>query len=407
MGSSSRELDAFLQGLLVDSTKRLESMPVVGPSKDPLLLARERREEEDRARQAAAQARMAVIEEKASKHLDEEACWREQVRHRKETERRLAREAAEVAAAKVAALAVVPEPVDDSPLAAARRMWSADDMARGIAREEVAAAQRREAENWLDQEWLPRLNQHRDELRAHREGLARRERAALDAIAAAERRESADMGREDARSVAFRAQLTAECKHREALHKSVADPALDAAVKATLARKEQERCWALQREEARRQEVEEERRQEIARKDKEYAEWKQQVHAERCRRRRLEEREAPAREEDISEKRRLELQGRDFYREKEQQQMSVLEDMLKRASDHSKKIQDKGISPKEVLENTRKLAAKQREERIAKERDPARVEAELWDSLLAKNRLAKQQERMSRTPRWGVFDAGA
>jgi len=215
------------------------------------------------------------------------------------------------------------------------------------------------------------------------------------------------MAREEAHSAAFHAKLRAECWDREVLHKSIADPALEAAVKAAVARKEQEKCWALQREEARRQAAEEERRQEIVRKDKEYAEWKQQVHAERCRRRRIEEREAPTREEELSEKRRLELQGRDFYREKELRQMSVLEDMVKRATDNSKKVQDNGLSPKDVLENARMLAAKQREERIAKEKDPVRLEAELWDTLLAKNRLAKQQERANRTPRWGVFDASA
>jgi len=402
----------FLQGLLVDTNQSFEDMPMEAPSKDPLLLARERREEEDRKRKAAAHARMGAITEQSSRERQEEEAWREQVRRKKEAEReRLAQEAAEAAAAEADTLAGLLNPAgDDSPLAAARRMWYENDMARQQAREQAIAAVQQEEEEWLGKEWQPRLNRHRDDLRAYREGVARREREALLAVAAAEAREAQAMAREEAHSRKFMAQVTAQCKRRAASWFNMTDGTMHAIVQTTIYRKQQEILIAFQRLAAQKAAEEEEQRQEAARKDREYSEWKQQVRAERCRRRRLEEREIPIKEDEFFQKRELELQGRDFYREREKQQMFLLEDTLKLATENSRKLQESGLSPKDVLENARMLATKQSEEHVVRKTDAVKVEGELWDTMLARNRLAKQQERFdptprtNRTPRWGVLN---
>merc|ERR1712129_176697 len=100
------------------------------------------------------------------------ADWREQVQKRKEAERR--RIAEEEAAANVALQAFLvaergkEREEEGTLLVLARRKWAASDQARQDARAQEAAAHEEGVRTWLDDEWLPRLETHRQQLRTDR-----------------------------------------------------------------------------------------------------------------------------------------------------------------------------------------------------------------------------------------------
>eukprot|EP00434_Breviolum_minutum_P001829 symbB.v1.2.001620.t1/scaffold80.1/size342472/7 len=123
------------------------------------------------------------------------------------------------------------------------------------------------------------------------------------------------------------------------------------------------------------------------------------VQEERLRRQRLIHRE-DEREKEIVEWKTLELLGRDVLREEELKKKAVVEAALDKSSSQRKNLEDRGIEPQRVLEEAKVLAEKQR--KVKEEVGPKQAEQELWEALMAKNRLARSQR--TGMPRWGVFD---
>jgi len=394
------DLDSFLQGLLADTSKQLASMPkeVVAAAGDPLTIACARQQEHAGKRQAAAQLRMAAIDEQLSKDQPgTERWWKEQVRKRKEAERE-EKARAEAAAAAAAAEAAAAEAAAASAAEAAKCLGSkalGPAAARELQMSQVVYSE--EEQRWQKAEWEPLLEQHRAEARARRAAHEEDLRKKLEASASALQREGQAMAREDAAGKAFLAACADECRFQETMGED--SEAVESA-RIVLARRDAEQTWRFQGEERRRKAEEEEARRERERQEQDYREWREQVHIDRCSRLRLQERESPP-FQDADHRRKLELQGRDFFRERELEQKALLEASLRNAALASERLKQQGQSPQSILEKTRELAERQRQ--CKKEQEPAKVEQELWETLLAKNRLSRQKERCLASPRWGVF----
>jgi len=398
------DFEGFLKDLNKECQQKLELFPDTddGYSKDPLLVAMAEEKERSLLRQARATARLAAKENTShdSSTVAMESEWREQVLKRKEAERR---RAADEAAAEIAATAAALESVllevrreaDSTPLAVARRNWAANDRQRGEARAQAVEAQEVGAQAWLDDEWLPHLEGHRRELRAKRA----MEEQQVDESRKMLQRERDAMLREDVASAAFVAYAFDQCQQRSAQARVEEDPSVRGAVQTLLATKEAERFRLAQRRQA--EEISE--RQEAQKQEIDYQEWKREVRSTRCRRKRLEDHDTGTeigREED-EERRQLQMQGRDYFKEKEMINQSALEDTLHRATVNANNMKESGLSPRRALEEARQKAAFAKSQRTQVE--PVKVEQEMWESLLAKNRHARRQEKSSRTPRWGVF----
>lgn len=280
-------------------------------------------------------------------------------------------------------------------MAVARRNWAASDQAREAARAQECAAHEEGVRAWLDDDWLPRLEIHRQHLRSER--LA--EEQQKEEVRQMLERELKAFRREDAASAAFTAFTEAECRRREALAQCGENAPPQSVVQAVSAAVEAERQRA-QDCEARRLQTEEALVEQAAEKrDRDYRDWKREVRDSRCRRKRVEDRDIPT--ADLEERHRLEMQGRDYFKERELLTQAVLEDAMQRATADASRLKECGLSPRSVLQETRKRATSDMHQRAYCE--PVKAEQELWDALLAKNRRAQQQERTSRTPRWGVF----
>lgn len=405
VGADASDFHGFLKALDTDCKKKLErlSKPDEELPTDPLIAAIAGEKEKSERRHANAKARMAEIDRRSKAETGYEGDWREQVQRRKEAERRrVVEEAAAAAAALEAARRAEQEEAqaaaDNTPLAVARRNWAANDSARRAARANENAAYEEGVRAWLDEDWLPRLEDHRQQLRRAREAEERQYENALLML----QWERDSMTREDAAVASFTAAAFAECEQRSVKMRleDEDDPALQAVVHGILVAKAEEKWQAEEREKQQRQAEEALRLKEEERQKAEYKEWKQEVRNNRCRRKRLEDQnDAEFHERGLSE------QLSEKMTQQAIEQTAALEDALQRATADASRLQQSGMSPRRVLEETRNQATFEKKQRVHQE--PAKLEQEAWEIMLAKNRHARQQERSgprsARTPRWGIF----
>jgi len=383
------EFACFLKTLDAECQRKLDVMPQPndGIARDPLLIAAAEEKERSLLRQARAKARVAAMDGAGVGSLRIEADWREQVRQRKEADRcRAAAEAKAATAAIEAAMQFQVVEQDATPMAVARRNWTANDRAREEERTRVAEIEEAGVRTWLDEEWLPQLENHRQQLRAQREAHhleAQEQQRTLQ-------RERDAMTCGDAASAAFVRFAAAECERRSLPVCMTKDPSVHAVAQELWAAQEAERQMARERQAQRQQAEESARRQEAEKQEREYKEWKKEIRVARCREARLDNATITNVEEDVEERRRQLLQ------------QALLEDAIERATADTSRLKESGLSPRSILENTRKQAAFDKKQRVDK-CVITNVEQEHWESLLAKNRRARQQERTSRTPRWGMF----
>lgn len=391
------EFHNFLQDIFVKTAKQLEVVQPGPAVLDPLVHAQLRQREEHSKRQAASQLRLAAMDDRFRKAPpNSEKSWRETISERKTIERkRRALEAAQ-ALEEAERFEQLQQLVDDSPLSAARGMWAGEVHAREEARSSAAAAHTVAEDHWLQSEWEPLLTKHRQQVRARRASEEEQKRHEVDRVAAALTWERQAMAREDAATMSYVQFADTESNNRAST--AVTSSVIDA-MNAVLKCRASEAQWTNEHEEQRIRAEQIAAKQEAELKETDYREWRQQVRSSRCRRQRSAERNSP--ERPLAEQRQLELQGRDWFREHEFQQKHVLDSSLQQAEAQVQRMKERGGSPRRALEEARALADQQR--RVRDETEPVKVEQELWETLLAKNRLSRQQERSSRTPRWGVF----
>eukprot|EP00933_Yihiella_yeosuensis_P084099 TRINITY_DN9847_c1_g1_i1.p1 TRINITY_DN9847_c1_g1~~TRINITY_DN9847_c1_g1_i1.p1 ORF type:complete len:460 (-),score=129.97 TRINITY_DN9847_c1_g1_i1:103-1317(-) len=402
---------------MTSTAKQLEIMPLdtiaaCSPAKDPLWNGLYRHDRDAEQRKMASLRRIAELDERLRQEpLDTEKMWRKQIRQRKVEEQRkkAEEEAAAIAAAAEAAaqqkaeearLAALPPPAGS--VEAARLLWAENAAASVEAEKQVYLDFREQEKEWLKAEWEPQLARRKQEAREKRLEHERLLHEAEEAEVRRFQRETQAMLREDNNSAAFEAFADSECE-RLAQKASTAywqQMALDKAEVvlewhgSKIRWKESCRLQHEKEEEAR-------RHLEAERKERDYRDWKEQIRQDRCKTQRLKDRKA-ALEQQAFEMRRLELQGRDILREREHQQKEALELAIREADKQSTSMRERGVSPRRALEQARLMAEEER--KLREEREPVKAEQELWDALLAKNRLAKTQERKSgQTPRWGMF----
>jgi len=347
---------------------------------------------------------MVAMEKKLKETAGPEGAWREQIRQRKENERQhIEQEAAQALASLESAYEEEKLPEKSTPFSAARLMWAEADRSRSEARAKVASNLAKDYEDWLEEQWRPQLESHREQLRAER---AREERQRMEECHAeqlAVQREIDAMACEDAASSSFRSDVHSECLRRSSKLSRRRDSdfsnhelAITNIVSAKLSQlqheKELEEFRIAQQESARREEAEQQER--------EYKDWKREVRRERYQRKQLEEHDH-AKCRDAEQLRQLESNVADYFKEKDIENQIVLEDALQRASVDAQRLKQGALTPRSVLEEARRQATYEKKARDQLE--PAKLEQELWDSLLAKNRRARQIERESKTPRWGIF----
>jgi len=343
---------------------------------------RAQREYATSKRQASERVRRVAMEEVLFKERpDVEKRWREEVRQRKKKERKQREYEAALAAQELEAPPVPASSSQSSPRAAAREMWAAEARANDHFRAEAQDSRRQAEQQLLEAEWEPMLAQHREAARARRREEARLEREAREQDELSRRREMEAMAAEERASKSFVSWADAERRRIEA---APVDPGVRAAAEALLLQRMADRRQLRELEDMRMQAEANQRRKEEERKEREYREWKQQVRSSRCQQHLF--------------------QAQETSHERALHGQSSLEATVQKAEAERANFKDRGGSPRRLLEKARAMADEQRKQRDTKE--PARVEQELWDSLLAKNRLAKQQERglkTPRTPRWGLL----
>lgn len=256
-----------------------------------------------------------------------------------------------------------------------------------------------EEEHWLEEEWGPKLAQRQQEARQKRLEADRRQKEAWLAEVARFSREHAAMAREDQDSAAFVSRAEAE---RQRLEQEAKTPRgkrlMDKNVEVVLDWRGAEIRWQQKLQHRRMKEAEELRRLEEQQKEHDYREWRERIRQDRCKQQRLQARLKEVDAEKAAEHRRLELQGRDPVREMEAKTQAALEDAVHEAQAESRRMQERGVSPRRALDEALRLAELQRKKK--EEQEPVRAEQELWDALLAKNRLARKQ---AKSPRWGAF----
>lgn len=410
--------DTALRELLADPGKQLHAIGSgdgQAAAVDPAVLAAAWHTAEAQRKQAAAKRRMAELDARLREERpNAERDWRKQVQQRKEADRKRAAaeaQAAAAAAAEEAELAKrpVPPPEDNTPMGLARRAWDAERRSREQARVKAAAAHQDRQQQWLDSDWGPALEQRRSELRAKRNGEEEHLSRQRNEVDAERRREAEAMGAEDAASAAFEAAATAECARREAQGPPLEDAAVAEAVKAILTHRGSELLAWQARAEEESQALEQQRLKEEERKEQEYREWREKVRVERCCQQRIRQREeVPGDHATADAIRKLELQGRDYFFERQQQNKATMEASFQQAGERTQQCRAAG-SPRRALERARELAEQQR--RIRDEKEPIKVEQELWDAMLTKNRMARRSEQGKSTPhsstprekRWGAL----
>jgi len=397
--------DATLQALLKDPFRKLGSLPPgrAGSPQvaDPAVLSAAWHEAEARRRSEAARGRAAELDARSK---DREVQWRLQVTQRKEVERERRRQAEEEAAAATAEAPQPPSvaaPEDSSPLGQARAKWAAEAAARERERASTIVAQREQAQQWLDSDWAPALARQREDLRAKRQVEVQQKEQQLAEV----RREMTAMGAEDRASRAFYAAAEAECARRTAAA-AAPGPAQTEELARAMRRCQEEAQWRREREASDERAKKKQEEQEERRRWLEYREWREKVREERCCQQRIREREEPC-DADLETIRKLELQGRDYYLEKQSQQRRTMEASLEHAALKTQSAREAGESPRRRLEDARQRAEQQK--CFKAQQEPQKVEQELWDSMLAKNRLARTQDRaasgtVASTPRrWGAL----
>mmetsp|Transcript_4370 Transcript_4370/g.7738 ORF Transcript_4370/g.7738 Transcript_4370/m.7738 type:complete len:407 (+) Transcript_4370:91-1311(+) len=397
------QLDAFLQGLLSESTSKIETMgKEIVMVKDPFVEGLVRQEQAARDRKAAHQARWAALDSKMRDEVTEgtEPHWRQQIQKRKEEERQKKKEAAAKAIEEAALAKAVKEMAILLPGDVTLELLNQDKASRQKAKEQAQAAVLEQEKLWMENEFLPQLERRKVENRQRRLDAERRmvetEMAEFQRL----ERENSAMAREEENTRSYLAHLDQE-SHR--LSERAKTPrvrsGMERKVELVLEKRGLEIRWKNQVDLRRQREEEELERQNEERQWRAYWEWRGSVREERCSRKRLQDREAEAEQQD-AEWRRLELQGRDVLRERELQMQAKLEAALLQASERSNQLQMQGVSPSGALEEAKRLAEAQRTSK--EEKEPVRAEQELWDAMLAKNRLQKKQAGAA-TPRWGVF----
>jgi len=324
--------------------------------------------------------------------------WRQQIQKRKEEERLKKLQAAKEAkeAAKEAALAKVAAPPNDE-----FDELKQQRAARQKALEEAQAAVLEQERLWMENEYLPQLQRRKVETRQRRLDAERHKLEAEMAEVQRLDRENTAMAQEEENTRSYLSHLEQE---RQRLTERAKDPrvrsGMERKVELVLEKYGLEIRWKNQVELRRQQEEEAFQQLEEERRWRDYWDWRRHVRDERCSQKRLQDREAQQELED-AEMRRLELQGRDALREREQQLQAKLQAALSQAEIRSQQLKENGVSASEALEEAMKLAERQRV--VKAEKEPVKAEQELWDALLAKNRLQKKQAAGT-TPRWGVFD---
>lgn len=405
-GLDPDSFDTALRELLADPSKKPAALRSgKAATVDPAVFAAAWHEAEAQRRQAAAKRRMAELEERPNQERE----WRQQVQQRKEAEqkRRIAdAQAAAAAAEEAAELAKLPlpQPEDNTPVGLARKAWAVEARRCEKVRAAAAAEYQEEHQQVLARDWEPSLERRREELRARRaeeaqQGSRQREEAASDA-----RREAEAMAAEDASSAAFAAAAEAECARIAARGASLLKAEVAEVVRGALRQRRSELQWQQVQADEQIRASEEDRRREDERKEREYREWREKVRLERCCQQRLRERdEQPCDPLDADAIRKLELQGRDFHLERQLQHKAHMEVSMQQASKETQRLREAGGSPRRRLEEARSLAERQR--CIKDEKEPERVEQELWDAMLAKNRLAKctKPGNTPRAMRWGAL----
>jgi hypothetical protein len=249
---------------------------------------------------------------------------------------------------------------------------------------QVVASREEAKQVWLDDEWGPQLQRHRERLRAERLAKQQSENEDRQIREQAFQRETEAMAREDAASSSFAESARAECQRRSSAA-ALQDIMAQTAVQEILAARLDQLCQERELELRRLQAEEDARRNEAERRERDYKAWKSEVRNARYRQSHNSQHQivpSEAGEEELQKKR-------------------VLEDALHRATLDALRLHEKGLSVRSCLDDARSLATSEKKTRDQME--PARAEQELWESMLAKNRRARQQERSSRTPRWGII----
>jgi len=254
----------------------------------------------------------------------------------------------------------------------------------------------------MENEYLPQLQRRRVETRQKRLDAERHKLETEMTEVQRLDRENAAMAKEDENTRSYISHLERE---RQRLTERAKNPrirsGMERKVELVLEKYGLEIRWKNQVELRRQQEEEALRQLEEERRWRDYWDWRRHVRDERCNRKRLQDREEQKELQD-AEMRRLELQGRDVLREREQQLQAKLQVALSQAEVRSQQLKEHGVSASDALEEAMKLAERQRV--VKEEKEPVKAEQELWDALLAKNRLQKKHAAAGNTPRWGAFD---
>jgi len=373
------DFDQFLHGLITDMPKVAKVHPasINLEAMDPLEVAQMRLKEQAESRKAAAKARAALVDKELAEASSQENQWRQQVQMRKEAERQLRQakllELENERELKKQLCEEHAKDEQDAPgLPQARRKWAEESKKRHQERTEQSASQQAAQQSWLDDEWGPQFALQRERLRQKRrakeiEEEERRVAQTNDELTSVARENLAMMD-EDAAAARFVSAAEAACL--------VCSASLTPEI---VAQAEAVRKQHLQRQQQLCQAAREEKKQEEERREQEYRSWKRQVAVTHrsCR-------------EDTQTCNTKEVRKNDSH-----------EEWLNKAAKHVSVLRDKGLCPRSVLEDARIRA--EQEKRRREEAEPAKIEQELWDALLAKNRLKQKQEReVRRTPRWGL-----
>lgn len=399
--ASDADFGSFLESLTADCHRRMQELPL---SRDPVAAAQEASQERSALREAKALRRREETDKLLRDECGYQGEWRKQVQGRKEEERRQIAE--QERAAQVALEAFLeaerrkrlPQPVEDNtPMGVARRNWAAQDRARAEEKAAQNAVVEEGVQSWLDKEWLPQLASHRQQLRDQRAAEARHQEELRQIL----QREQDAMAAEDASSSSFVIYVAAECERITSLLKGQQDEHAPAAsVVRAYWEAAQTARQAAEEAEAKRREAElAAQRLEAAQSERDYQAWKEEVRSARTRRTRLEDTDSSS--ANVAPKHRPEMACKSYAVDKEDACQSLIEETMKRAAKDASFLQEKGSSARSVLEETRRKATLEKNQR--EHVDAAKAEKDLWESMLAKNRRARQQERESHTPRWGVF----
>ncbi|CAE8596515.1 unnamed protein product, partial [Polarella glacialis] len=245
----------------------------------------------------------------------------------------------------------------------------------------------------------------RQEARAKRLEEERLQQQARDTESRRVRREADAMDREDRSSAAFVAFVARECDFRS-YQATMPDvrAKTEKSLEVVLEWRSCEIQWRQGCDLRRQEELELQAKLESERKERDYLEWREQVRQERCQQQRLQARQELTLEKELqAELKRFELQGRDLLREREEHVQAQVEAAIHDAGIRGLRMKERGVSPSRALEEALALAERQRKMRDQSE--PVKVEQELWEALLAKNRLAVTRKQAgTKTPRWGVFN---